>query len=103
MSWTHHVANVCRKMPYYLCLLRSHRHVTDNILMKMLLESLVLSHLSYCITVWGPSLGSTLQQILQRIPNCTVKLCYDLRKYDHVSEFYHRLHAVVATALFYSI
>ena len=23
MSWTHHVVNVCRKMSYYLCLLRS--------------------------------------------------------------------------------
>ena len=23
--------------------------------------------------------------------NCAVRLCYDLRKYDHVSEFYHRL------------
>ena len=52
MSWTHHVANVCRKMSYYLCLLRSHRHVIDNSLMKMLLESLVLSHLSYRVTVW---------------------------------------------------
>ena len=24
MSWTHPVANVCHKMLYYLCLLRSH-------------------------------------------------------------------------------
>ena len=61
--------------------------------MKMLLESLVLSRLymSYCVTVWGPSLGSTLLQRLQRMQNCAVRLCYDLRKYDHVSEFYHRL------------
>ena len=51
MSWTHHVANMCRKMSYYLCLLRSHQHVSDDSLMKMLLESPVLSHLSYCVTV----------------------------------------------------
>ena len=91
MSWTHHFANVCCKMSYYLCLLRSHRHVIDNSLMKMLLESLVLSHLSYCVTVWGASLGSTLLQRLQRMQNRAVRLCYDLRKYDHVSGFYHRL------------
>jgi len=91
MSWTHHVANVCHKMSYYLYLLRSHRHVIDISLMKMLLESLVLSHLSYCVTVWGPSLGSTLLRRLQRMQNRAVRLCYNLQKYDHVSEFYHRL------------
>jgi len=91
MSWTHYVANVCGKMSYYLCLLRSHQHVIDIGLMKMLLESLVLSHLFYCVTVWGPSLGSTLLQRLQRMQNRAVRLCYNLRKYDHVSQFYHRL------------
>ena len=91
LFWIHHVANVCSKMSYYLYLLGSHRHVIDYNLMKMLLESLVLSHLSYCVTVWGPSLGSTLLQRLQRMQNRAVRLCCSLRKYDHVSAFYHRL------------
>ena len=64
LSWAHHVANVCSKMSYYLYLLGSHHHVLDYSLMKMLLESLVLSHLSYSVAVWGPSLGSTLLQRL---------------------------------------
>ena len=67
LSWAHHVAKVCSKMSYYLYLLRTHRHVIDYNLMKMLLESLALSHLSYCVTVWGPSLGSILSQRLQRM------------------------------------
>ena len=75
-------------MSYYLCLLRFHRDVIENSLMKMLLESLVLSHLSDCVTVWGPSLANTL---LQRMQICAVQLCCGLRKYDHVTEFYHRL------------
>ena len=91
LSWTHHVANVCSKMSYYLYLLGSHRHVIDYNLMKMLLESLVLSQLSYCVTAWGPSLGSTLLHKLQRMQNRAVRLCCSLRKYDHVSAFYHRL------------
>ena len=91
LSWAHHVANVCSKMSYYLYLLGSHRHVIDYSLMKMLLESLVLSHLSYSVVVWGPSLGSTLLQRLQRMQNRAVRLCCNLRKYDHVSAFYHRL------------
>ena len=51
LSWAHHVANVCSKMSYYLYLLGSHRHVIDYSLMKMLLESLVLFHLSYSVAV----------------------------------------------------
>ena len=46
LSWDHHVANVCSKMSYYLYFLGSHHHVIDYSLMKMLLEFLVLSHLS---------------------------------------------------------
>jgi len=69
MSWSHHVANVCSRISYYLYLLRSHHHVIDYSLMKMLLESLVLSHLPYCVTVWGPSLASILSQRLQRMQN----------------------------------
>ena len=59
--------------------------------MKLLLESLVLSHLSYCVTVWGPSLRSILLLRLQRMQNHAVRLCCNLRKYDHVSAFYHKL------------
>ena len=91
LSWTHHVANVCSKMSYYLYLLSTHRHVIDYNLMKLLLESLVLSHLSYCVTVWGPSLKSILLQRLQGMQNRAVRLCCNLRKYDHVSTFYHKL------------
>ena len=91
LSWTHHVAYVCSKMLYYLYLLSTHRHVIDYNLIKLLLESLVLSHLSYCVTVWGPSLRSNLLQRLQRMQNRAVRLCCNLRKYDHVSAFYHKL------------
>ena len=45
---------MCHKLSYYLCLLS---YVIDNSLIKMLLESLVLSHLS---TVWGPLLMNIL-------------------------------------------
>ena len=66
--------------------------------MKMLLESLhsvVVSSILLCSGLGSlPALGSTLLQKLQRMRNCGVRLCCDLRKYDHVSAFlliYHRL------------
>ena len=89
MSWTHHITNVYRIMSYYLCLLRSHQHVIDNSLLKI-----YYWNPWYCLicltvyTVWGRSLGSTLLQRLQRMQNCAVRMCYNVRKYDHG---YHRL------------
>ena len=100
LSWAHHVVSVCSKMSYYLHLLSSRLHVIDYSLMKMLLESLVLSHLYYCVAVWGPSLGSALLQRLQRMQNRAVRLCCNLQKYDHVSAFYHRLGWCQCPALF---
>ena len=55
LSWAHHVTNVCSKMSYYLYLRGSLNHVIDYSLMKMLLESLVLSHLRILLC---SSLGS---------------------------------------------
>ena len=51
----------------------------------------MLSHLSYFVAVWGPSLANTLSQRLHRMQNRAVQLCCRLTKYDHVTEFYHRL------------
>ena len=46
LSWTHQVSNVCKKMAYYLHLINLHKHCLSPHLLKLLLESLVLSHLS---------------------------------------------------------
>ena len=75
LSWCHHVANICKKMSYYLYLISSHRHVLSFQLLKMLSESLVLSHLTYCIAVWGPSLTHAYLLHLQHMQNRAVRLC----------------------------
>ena len=41
-----YIAEMCWKMSYIYILLSSHRQVLDY---RMLLESLVLSHLSFCV------------------------------------------------------
>ena len=43
-------------MSYYLYLLNKQRLVFKSDLLKLLIESLVLSHLIYCLPVWGPPL-----------------------------------------------
>ena len=92
LSWSSHVSGVCKKMSYYLYLLNSHRHVLNNTMMKLLLDSLVLSHIYYALSVWGPSLNVQLSSRLKRMQNMAVRLVFSLKKYDHVSDHYKRLH-----------
>ena len=92
LSWSSHVSGVCKKMSYYLHLLNSHRYVLNNSITKLLLDSLVLSHIYYALPVWGPSLNVQLLSRLKRMQNRAVRLTFSLKKYDHVSDYYKRLH-----------
>ena len=78
-------------MSYYLYLLNSHRHVLNNNIIKLLLDSLVQSHMYYSLLVWGPSLSLQLSSRLKRLQNRAVHLAFSLKRYDHVSEYYKQL------------
>ena len=60
LTWACHVANVCKKMAYYLYLIGCHQKVLSSNITKMLIDSLVFSHFVYGLPVWGPSLGVNL-------------------------------------------
>ena len=51
LSWDSQVSNVCKKMSYYLYLIKSHYRVLKFDVMKLLIESLVFSHLTYAMSV----------------------------------------------------
>ena len=57
LIWVHHVAHVCKKMAYYLYLIGYYQKVLPDSVIKMLIDSLVASHLVYALSVWGPSLS----------------------------------------------
>ena len=84
LRWDVHVNNVCKKMSYYLYLVSYHRRQLPSHVLKMLMDSLVLSQF-YALPVWGPSLGTAAMSRLQRLCNRAVRVTCGLRKYDHVS------------------
>ena len=51
----------------------------------MLIDSLVLSRLTYALFVWGPPLTQASINRLQRLQNWGVRMARSLRKYDHIS------------------
>ena len=79
LSWSHHVSYICKKMSYYL-------YVVGSTLMKLLIDSLVFSHVNYSLPVWGPSLHQNHLQRLKRMQNRAVRLCRNLKKFDHITD-----------------
>jgi len=88
LSWDFQVSNVCKKMAYYLHLIKLHSKVFNNHITKLLIDSLVFSHLTYVLSVWGTSIKQQSVQRLVRFQNRAVSLLYKLWHMDHVTQYY---------------
>ena len=81
LTWSDQVSNMCTKMSYYLHLIYTNKFVLPDNIIKLLLESLVMSHLIYALPVWGTSLTQQSISRIQRLHNRVVRLLYHLNKY----------------------
>ena len=70
-----------------------------NTVIKMLVDSLVLSRINYALPAWGPSLSGSLIQRVQRLLNWGVRIAASLRKFDHVSAHQTKLHWLPVTSM----
>ena len=73
-------------MSFYLFWINPRRKTLPTEVIKMLVDSLVLSHLIYALLVWGPLLSQSNIHHLQRLHNWGVRITTSLQKFDHVSE-----------------
>ena len=55
LTWTAQVSHVSKLMSFYLSWI-SKRKFLSPVVIKMLIDSLVLSRLAYALSVWGPPL-----------------------------------------------
>lgn len=74
---------MCVKMSYYNHLLNCQKHVLYDELKRQLVGSLVSSHLTYVLCVWGPYLTQQRQR-LQRLQNRAFLFCTGSRKFGSV-------------------
>ena len=91
LKWISHVSYLCKKMAYYLYLISYHHKALPTSILKLLVESLVLSHLNYALPVWGPSLAHDLLTRLVKMYNRAIRVIGGLKKFDHVSSFRRQL------------
>ena len=99
LKWSTNVSYLCKKMAYYLYLISHHHKVLPMSILKLLVESLVLSHLNYVLPVWGLALSHDLLARLVRMHNRAIRVVGGLQKFDHVSSFRRQLNWLTVDSL----
>ncbi|KAL0883331.1 hypothetical protein ABMA27_016821 [Loxostege sticticalis] len=82
-----HVSECVRSCFYRLKLLYKIRPYLSEMLRIRLCESLVLSRLNYCDTVYGPCLRGFSVRLVQRVQNACIRFCFNVPPRSHVTPF----------------
>ena len=73
LCWDNHIAEVTRSCYTTICVLRKIKHLANRHLRKQLCNSLILSRLDYCSTVFDP-LTTNMEKRLQKVQNSATAL-----------------------------
>ena len=85
LSWDDHVAHLTRKCYGFLIGLSHIRHYIPHHILFTLVQGLIISHIRYCISVFGNCSDKNHKQ-LQKIINFSARVVSGKRKYDHISD-----------------
>uniref|UniRef100_A0A2A4IWQ4 Reverse transcriptase domain-containing protein n=1 Tax=Heliothis virescens TaxID=7102 RepID=A0A2A4IWQ4_HELVI len=93
-----HINNTARNCFYRLKVLYGIRNFLSLPLRKQLVDSLVLSKLNYCDTVYGPCLLARTDRLIQRIQNACVRFCIKVPRRQHVTPYTNQIKFLKMTA-----
>ena len=85
LTWESHVKRLSDRCFGTLIGLVNAKSVLPREVLPMLIDSLVMSHVRYCVQVYG-SAGSTTIAKLQKVFNFSARILFNRRKYDHISD-----------------
>ena len=85
LSWHQHLKLVSQCCFGTLVGLAHARHVLSLDVMPRLLDALVISHVQYCIQVYG-NCNAEMSDVIQKIFNFEARLISNRRKFDHISD-----------------
>ena len=90
LSWEAHVSELSRRCTGLLIGLSHARNCLPDGVIKVLVTSLVISRINYCLTVYGNGTQKNFDR-LQKILNFAARVIFGRRKFDHVSDLRDRL------------
>ena len=85
LSFQAHIDTITRKCTGILIALSHARHVIPGPALKVIVESLVLSVVRYCLSIYG-SCGTTQVKRVQKIINFCARVVTGRRRSEHVSD-----------------
>ena len=85
LSWDQHISLVTRRCFGMLTGLVHLRHYLPVTVLTTLVSALVLSHVRYCLSVYGNGTAKNLDRV-QKILNFSARVISGRRKYDHISD-----------------
>ena len=90
LSWKQHIKHVTSRCFGILISLWHVRNILPLDLLPRIIDSLVMSHVRYCLQVYGSANQSVLTEI-QKILNFSARVISGRRKYDHISDVLQQL------------
>ena len=99
LSWDSHVSALVKKCNGILIGLSHVRHQIPSSLLPTIVDALVLSHVRYCLTVFGNGSENNIQR-LQKVLNFCLRAVSGRRKYDHISDVREELGWLTARQLY---
>ena len=85
LTWDSHISALVKKCNGILIGLSHVRHQIPPELLPTLVNALVLSHVRYCLAVYGNGSENNMQR-LQKILNFALRVISGRRKFDHISD-----------------
>ena len=85
LTWDPHVSALVKKCNGILIGLSHVRHQIPPVLLPTLVNALVLSHVRYCLAVFGNGSEKNIQR-LQKIINFALRVVSGRHKFDHISD-----------------
>ena len=85
LTWDSHVSSLVKKCSGILIGLSHVRHSIPRELLPPLVDALVVSHVRYCLAVFGNGSQKNIQR-LDKILNFALRVISGRRKFDHISD-----------------
>ncbi len=91
MTFNKHISEITKKTMGTLIFINRHKNLFNKETRIMIVQTLALSIMKYCITIWGTT-NSTLINKVQKLQNFAIKVADGkARKYDHVTPLFKDL------------
>ena len=85
LSWQHQTSKITQRCFGLLIAINKLKHVLPRSTIKLLIETLVFSHIRYCLPAWAPN-TVTQRRRIEKVINFAVRIVTGLRKHDHVTQ-----------------